>query len=751
MPDPVEVARIEEARVSVAIAGEDHAAVANWILEGSSTRIRQMAARAVTDPEQLRELIRRTRGGNDKSVYRILTGTRDAQASEIRIAQKRQAEIDGAAAAISRHAGHPYDASYAAVLEHLEAQWGSLGSNASPHVQGEVAQQLERAREIIEHNRREREAEVERLRLAAVATEEARRYRELEAEAASVAATAAAAEQARILKADCQARLAQQQAEDAELQGLMGLLRQAQAALDQGESARAARLRDAIAERLPRCPVVPAWVGRQLEQMEIRVEELKDWKTFTVVPKRAALTQQMQSLIGATLSYEELARRIRRLQDDWKTLNRGVGAEDGADGQQFRAASELAYEPCREHFARQAALRRENEAKREALLDRLEAFAAAHTPENTHWPTVIRAISESRREWRQHAPVGRDAVQSLQARFHALTGALRTRLETEYARNAQAKRDLIKRAGELLEVADTRKAIDAAMVLQQTWRTVGIVPRDVDNPLWEEFRRHCDAIFERRAQESATYTATLDANSATAADLCKEIERIGEFTGEALLSGVKQLRDLTTRFESLELPRAAAHDLRRRFSRANDRYVEAVHRLRVESERRAWTDLYAAAARIRAYASAVVSQRPPDECESLRMIATDAINYVGSLSKGTRAVLASQLVRAAAGNVNVDLRKNEAELRLLCVRAELMANVDTPPEDGPLRREYQLRRLVETMGRGNDVTPADLGDLVAGWIAVGPVEAAVHDVLLTRFERCRNELVRRSGNRGARD
>jgi hypothetical protein len=39
------------------------------------------------------------------------------------------------------------------------------------------------------------------------------------------------------------------------------------------------------------------------------------------------------------------------------------------------------------------------------------------------------------------------------------------------------------------------------------------------------------------------------------------------------------------------------------------------------------------------------------------------------------------------------------------------------------------------MGRGERVTPAGLDDLALEWIAVGPVDPAVDDALLARFER----------------
>jgi hypothetical protein len=46
-----------------------------------------------------------------------------------------------------------------------------------------------------------------------------------------------------------------------------------------------------------------------------------------------------------------------------------------------------------------------------------------------------------------------------------------------------------------------------------------------------------------------------------------------------------------------------------------------------------------------------------------------------------------------------------------------------------------MQRLVESMGRGERVSPVALDDLALEWIAVGPVDPAVHDALLARFER----------------
>jgi hypothetical protein len=739
-PPPADIAaraQDEEASLSQAIATGDMATIGKWVLEGSSTRIRQRAARSVTDPDQLRELIPATRHGKDKNVHRILTSRRDELLAEIRRSQQLQADLDESAAAIARHSERPYDASYPMTLERLETRWSTLASQANPDLQGEVAQCLQHAHEVVAHHRQALEAEAERQRSAAVAAAAAQRQRELEAQAAA----AAAAEQTQMREAERlamrEAEQAQRAADEARTHDILGLLRQARAALDHGGTARAARLRAAITEKLAEAPALPAWFARQLEQVDSRLAELQDWKTFRVVPKRAELVQRMQSLVGADLAPEELAHQIRQLRDEWRTLNRGAGEDPADERQQFQEAADRAYEPCREHFARQAELRKENQERREALIDRLTAFAAEQAGEHPNWRAINQAIVESRREWRQYAPVDQAIVKPLQARFHALVDELQARLDAEYARNVQAKRDLIARTAELLNLEDTRKAIDEAKNLQRSWKSVGIVPWNLDNVLWDEFRQQCDAVFQRSTQEAAAYAATLEANQALATGVCEELERIAGLADESVLPAVPQLDELCAKFESLDLPRASARALQQRFSLATDRCAEAVRRQRATAARRGWTDGFAAAAQVREYALATVQGRLPTECEALRAAAASAIANLAHAPKAMRIILEQRLAAVASGAVNPDLAANEAALRLLCIRAELISGAPTPPEEQELRRDYQMRRLVESMGRGESVTPAALDDLALEWIAIGPVEPAVHDALLARFERCR--------------
>src|SRR5438552_1921444 len=105
-PDPAALAAQraaeEEEALTAAIAAADQAALASLACTGFSTRIRQRAAQAIDDPARLHELIRATRGGKDKQVYRILTAKRDEVLAEQRSAARLEAEIQAASAAIER-------------------------------------------------------------------------------------------------------------------------------------------------------------------------------------------------------------------------------------------------------------------------------------------------------------------------------------------------------------------------------------------------------------------------------------------------------------------------------------------------------------------------------------------------------------------------------------------------------------------------------------------------------------------------
>ena len=535
---------------------------------------------------------------------------------------------------------------------------------------------------------------------------------------------AEARDAAAALQAWEQARAEQQAAAAAALRQAGALLRRAQSSLAAGNSRQAAGMRRALESKLAALGKLPLHLSAQLQSFDAQLGVLQDWRSFVVAPKRTELITQMEALIDCGDAPRALADRIKRLQDEWKLVSKGSTEDTQAEWQRFHAAAQLAYEPCREYFAAQARQRDDNLERRRALLVRLQDFAAAQQGEAADWREVGRALRESAQQWRRLQPVERAANKPLQESFDAVSAALQARLEAAYAGNAEAKRALIARAQRLLTMEDGRQATEDVKRLQLAWQAIGPVSQDESQRLWEEFRQHCDAVFARRQQQHSEYQASLEANRAQAIALCEQAEQILALSGPELIEGVKRLAPLREAFAALgELPVAQARAIYGRFERLQDQCQQKLTQLRAQGKLKAWEHVLEAADLIRRQRLGVAEGAAAEE-----YLASDR-----QWPKGALAALRSALAQPGS----TDIAANEAALRLLCIRAELLTDTPSPAGDQALRREYQLQQLLKGLGQARAEVNVALEALVFEWLAVGATGDAVYAGLLERFNACR--------------
>jgi hypothetical protein len=121
------------------------------------------------------------------------------------------------------------------------------------------------------------------------------------------------------------------------------------------------------------------------------------------------------------------------------------------------------------------------------------------------------------------------------------------------------------------------------------------------------------------------------------------------------------------------------------------------------------------------------------ERDALRQAAENYIASVEHWPKGGLDAIKQALAREGCG----ETAANEVALKMLCIRAEILTDKPTPPEDQPLRREYQVQRLIQNMGQGIAADEAQLDTLAIEWLGVGPTDEATYARLLNRFRTCR--------------
>ena len=505
----------------------------------------------------------------------------------------------------------------------------------------------------------------------------------------------------------------------------------ANAALRDGGTQRAAGLRRSIDQKLP-AAALPTYQSRQIQQLDEKLHELKQWKDYAVAPKRLELIAEMESLIGSTEEPKALAERIKLLQQDWRTISKGIVSEAAEEWQRFQQAASAAYHPCREHFEAQAALRLQNLDKRKAVLERLLAFEAAQNVENPDWHLLASVLSEAPQEWRRCFPVDREAGRSVQEEFEASMRRLQAKLAAWHEGNVADKQSLIKRARHLLTQEDSREAIDAVKRLQLLWKETGPVPSAQSQSLWNEFREVCDAIYQKRQQAYAEYASGLEANKLKATALCEEIERVAASSGAALLEAAAKIPEWRDAYQALdEMPRTEARGLQDRFERAIELCKARMARQRLRDTEQSFRNLFEAARSINTYEWAVLQGAESSELESLKQAAESLIAGAQQWPRGGLKAIKDTLARTGAEPV--DLEARDKALRILCVRGEIQSETPTPAEDEALRREHQVQRLTQGMGQGISVDDGQWDAMALDWVRIGAIAPDSHQSLRDRF------------------
>lgn len=473
---------------------------------------------------------------------------------------------------------------------------------------------------------------------------------------------------------------------------------------------------------------------RQLRELTIKVNELRDWQGFATLPKKEALCESMEALVGAELDPQALANRVKRLQDEWRMLGSSDAERTQKLWERFSTAADKAYEPCREYFEKLSQVRETNLAAREAICQQLDEYLHQTDWTKIDWRAAREIFELAKQEWRNHSPVERKAGKDLQNRFNSLLQELQTRIESEFEKNAQARRALIAEAESLLDASDLHGAIEKAKQLQRQWKDTGMVTPREDGKLWKQFRAACDGLFSRRDQQRADAQAERDRHLSDAEAICDQIEKLAESAGFDSQSANEQFQQLQEQFDQLgPLPKEQVESVRKRYRAVSDHFRQNLSHAQIRNRSRRFDSLWQVAEWF-------------DDQEA-HLLAGETVSLGGGLpvsdplpgnaeQVALSRLKALQSIDPAAAN-HALLAENAEKLRELCLRLEIGAGVDSPAEDKEYRMQFQIARFNKGAGqRDSRLSPAELLEqLQIEWLGIGPVSAAERQRYANRFRR----------------
>jgi exonuclease SbcC len=529
-----------------------------------------------------------------------------------------------------------------------------------------------------------------------------------------------------------------QQTEISQQRHINALLGQANQAIAKGQSRDATGIRRTLERKLAKANNLPTASLAKVAQLDEALKKLHDWKDFAVEPKQQQLINAMNVLVNSTDNPEALASKIRHLQDQWKALSKD--SPNQSLWETFHQLAEKAFEPCKTFYEQQAQIRLDNIAKRRVLVEQLNDFVTEQSwdgdeADTIDWKLIEKLIGTAIKQWQGYWPIDNGANRAVQRKFDHLLDTLRRKLQTYQHKNLAKKEQLIAQVDALLDVTDKRAATEKVKLLQSQWQQVGTVARKQEQKLWRSFRSSCDAIFAQRQQQSEDFKAELNTHKDAAEALIKDLENIGLLTGQALLEARTAAMECKTKFNAIgALPKASAFLINSRFKQALTAFEKAVNQQLKAASNQLWANLFEANDLIR------LAQLASDKSVADQQLKAAKV-FIDSIDQWPKNGLQALQSKITKGAVSGGLEDQEEALRLLCIRAEIITDQDTPAADATLRMKYQVTRLQQGLGQHSSSSTESMRDLTFAWIATGPVETGVYKLLLARFLRLRELLL----------
>ncbi len=514
---------------------------------------------------------------------------------------------------------------------------------------------------------------------------------------------------------------------------IAGLIRKANETVSSGVLGKAMGIRRAIDEKLQSLEQLPNHLSNQLEQLDETLAKLQDWKDYAVQPKKHELIALLEALDGSKEHPETLANKIKRIQDEWRSLSKGGKDQDQDLWDKFHELAQKVYQPCRDYFAEQTTIRQNNLNSCKQLVEQLQGYLQNHDWPNANWKDVEKVIRVARTEWRNYTPTERAATQPVLADFETMLAGIQQKLHDEFAKNATLKKELITQAQQLVGLEDSRKATDEVKKLQTKWQTIGASLRKEEQQLWREFRDVCDAVFAKRQQQSAEFKAELDANLAVAKNLIAELEGLTALTAQALTDARKRVDEIRQEFGGLgQFPKAQVNEIKAAFNQAAEAFEQKLKDERIALKQQIWVNLFSANKIVNDYELALVKGKLPDLADQAEL--ESQLDTITQWPSGGLKAIQQKLARA---NGSADVTENLNTLRELCIRADILTDTATPASEQALRTAFQVNQLQQNFGRKTQDATSEFENLVFEWIAVGAVDAKDYEPLFARFNTCR--------------
>ena len=166
--------------------------------------------------------------------------------------------------------------------------------------------------------------------------------------------------------------------------------------------------------------------------------------------------------------------------------------------EQFNNASKELKQKKTDEKLRQEAEKLDNLKKKHSLLEKIKALTEGEETKDS-----LSKLKEYQSEWKSIRNVPKEHIEKLWESYHLYIHNFYDNLsmfnelkDLDRRKNLDQKIDLTKKVSELALEPSTKKVVILLKKYQEEWKSVGPVPKESNDDIWNRFKQECDRIYE---------------------------------------------------------------------------------------------------------------------------------------------------------------------------------------------------------------------------------------------------------------
>lgn len=170
----------------------------------------------------------------------------------------------------------------------------------------------------------------------------------------------------------------------------------------------------------------------------------------------------------------------------------------------FSDATKVIHDKRHEAFKDLKSVFDENATKKEAVIEKIQAFDIEALSSHSDWLNGIKNIEKLRDEFFKIGRVSRKQNEALWKKFKEATREFNSAknnfyksIKADQLDNLTKKRDLVSQAQSLKDAEDLVGTVEVFKKIQADWKNIGHVPRKYSDKIWKEFKDACNHFFDR--------------------------------------------------------------------------------------------------------------------------------------------------------------------------------------------------------------------------------------------------------------